>query len=60
MAGLCRELSRCTGMTVRAFTDRRSWITDYPDTFSGYGSANLLDRDYRPKPAWEALRAAFR
>lgn len=60
MAGLCRELTRCTGMTVWGFTDRRSWITDYPDTFSGYGSANLLDRDYRPKPAWEALHAAFR
>lgn len=60
MAGLCRELSRCTGMTVWGFTDRRSWITDYPETFSGYGSANLLDRDYHPKPAWEALRSAFR
>ncbi|WP_231857331.1 endo-1,4-beta-xylanase [Tsukamurella tyrosinosolvens] len=59
MAGLCLELDRCIGMTVWGFTDRRSWITDYPDTFSGYGSANLLDRDYRPKPAWEALRAAF-
>lgn len=60
MAGLCRELTRCTGMTVWGFTDRRSWITDYPDTFSGYGSANLLDQGYAPKPAWEALRTAYR
>ncbi|RDH09889.1 endo-1,4-beta-xylanase [Tsukamurella pulmonis] len=60
MAGLCLESSRCTGMTVWGFTDRRSWITDYPATFSGYGSANLLDSSYAPKPAWESLRATFR
>ncbi|MBS4101888.1 endo-1,4-beta-xylanase, partial [Tsukamurella paurometabola] len=58
MAGLCLELDRCTGMTVWGFTDRRSWITDYPDTFSGYGSADVLDRDYRVKPAWAAVREA--
>ncbi|KXP03709.1 endo-1,4-beta-xylanase [Tsukamurella pseudospumae] len=60
MAGLCRETARCTGITFWGFTDRHSWITDYPATFSGYGSANLLDADYRAKPAWDSLRSALR
>lgn len=53
---LCRRIRRCTGMTVWGFTDKRSWITDYPGQFSGYGNANLLDTRYRAKPAWTALR----
>lgn len=59
MVSLCRELRRCTGATVWGFTDKRSWITDYPATFSGYGNANLLDAHYRPKPAWDGIRAAL-
>jgi endo-1,4-beta-xylanase len=60
MMGLCRELAACTGVTVWGFTDRRSWISDYPATFSGYGNANLLDRDYRTKPAWNEMADALR
>ncbi|GAA1016124.1 endo-1,4-beta-xylanase [Tsukamurella strandjordii] len=60
MTGLCRELSACTGVTVWGFTDKRSWITDYPDTFSGYGSANLLDREYQSRPAWNEFIGALR
>ena len=55
MATLCAEQPACTGITVWGFTDKRSWITDYPATFSGYGAAEVYDVDYRRKPAWQGL-----
>lgn len=60
MATLCAEQPACTGMTVWGFTDKRSWITDYPATFSGYGAANIYDLDYRRKPAWQGLADGLR
>lgn len=60
MTTLCREFEACTGVTVWGFTDKRSWITDYPATFSGYGNANLLGADYQPKPAWRGVEQALR
>lgn len=56
LTDLCRTIRRCTGMTLWGFTDKRSWITDNPGTFSGYGDANVLDTTYLPKPAWTAVR----
>jgi endo-1,4-beta-xylanase len=52
----CLATPRCTGMTVWGFTDHHSWI---PSTYQGYGAADLLDDAYRPKPAYDALRAAL-
>lgn len=60
MTGLCREFEACTGVTVWGFTDKRSWITDYPATFSGYGNANVLGAAYQVKPAWNGVEQALR
>ncbi|MFD0527595.1 endo-1,4-beta-xylanase [Kitasatospora arboriphila] len=49
----CLLTEHCTDFTVWGFTDKYSWV---PNTFSGQGSANLLTEDYRPKPAYTALR----
>jgi GH35 family endo-1,4-beta-xylanase len=35
------------------FTDKYSWV---PSTFPGEGYANLYTEDYKPKPAYDALR----
>ena len=59
MTNLCVTQPKCSGVTVWGFTDKRSWITDYPDTFSGYGAANLYDVDYRPKPARDGVGQAL-
>ena len=55
MATLCAEQRACTGITLWGFTDRRSWITDYPASFTGYGAANVYDVDYQRKSAWQGL-----
>ncbi|TRV78239.1 endo-1,4-beta-xylanase [Streptomyces sp. 130] len=49
----CLLTRKCTDFTVWGFTDKYSWV---PDTFEGEGAANLFDEDYRPKPAYSALR----
>ncbi|MFD7864300.1 endo-1,4-beta-xylanase [Streptomyces sp. NPDC059783] len=48
----CLLTRHCTDFTVWGFTDRYSWV---PDTFEGEGAANLLDENYGPKPAYQAL-----
>jgi len=50
----CLLARRCTSFTVWGFTDRYSWI---PGWFEGQGAANLLDEDFAPKPAYDAVRA---
>ena len=55
MTKLCMQQPKCSGITLWGFTDKRSWITDYPETFSGYGAATPLTAAYRPKPAWTGL-----
>ena len=60
MTELCLEQPRCSGLTLWGFTDRRSWITDYPDSFSGYGAATPLDPSYARKPAWAGIADALR
>jgi endo-1,4-beta-xylanase len=49
----CLAVRSCISFTVWGFTDRYSWI---PGVFEGQGAANILDEDYRPKPAYRALQ----
>jgi endo-1,4-beta-xylanase len=60
MTKLCLQQPRCSGITLWGFTDKRSWITDYPDTFSGYGAATPTTVDYTRKPAWTGILDALR
>jgi endo-1,4-beta-xylanase len=60
MAQACLNQPRCTGITLWGFTDKRSWITDYPDTFTGYGAATPMTADYRRKPAWTGIADALK
>jgi endo-1,4-beta-xylanase len=55
MTELCLRQPRCSGITLWGFTDKRSWITDYPDTFSGYGAATPTTATYARKPAWSGI-----
>lgn len=51
-ARACNAVAACTGFTTWGFTDRFSWL----------GSAEmplLFDTQYRPKPAYGAVRTAF-
>lgn len=60
MTQVCLNQPRCTGLTVWGFTDKHSWITDYPDSFSGYGAATPLAGDYGRKPAWIGIADALK
>jgi endo-1,4-beta-xylanase len=53
MMDACLLTRRCTGFTVWGFTDLHSWV---PGTFSGQGAADILDANFQPKPAYNALR----
>jgi endo-1,4-beta-xylanase len=59
MTELCLHQPRCSGITLWGFTDKRSWITDYPDTFSGYGAATPTTATYTHKPAWTGILDAL-
>jgi endo-1,4-beta-xylanase len=51
-ARACNDVKACTRFTTWGFTDRVSWL----------GATELalpFDAQYRPKPAFEAIRAAF-
>ena len=50
----CLLAKRCTSFTVWGYTDKYSWV---PGFFEGQGAANLLDENFAPKPAYDALRA---
>ena len=43
----------CVSFTVWGFTDRYQWV---PGVFAGEGEAAIYDVDYRPKPAYDAMR----
>lgn len=53
----CLLTPKCSSFTVWGFTDKYSWI---PDWFEGEGAANLLDEEYRPKPAYRAVHQDLR
>ncbi len=59
MTDLCLDQAQCTGITLWGFTDKRSWITDYPESFSGYGAALPLSPRYERKPAWAGITDAL-
>ncbi|MEU1124621.1 endo-1,4-beta-xylanase [Streptomyces sp. NPDC005899] len=52
----CLAVGRCVGVTVWDYTDKYSWV---PGTFPGEGAANLYDENLRPKPVYDAVRAAL-
>lgn len=56
IVGACRAVPRCRGITFWGLDDADSWI---PEFFPGSGNALLLDGELRPKPAYEAVRAAL-
>jgi endo-1,4-beta-xylanase len=53
----CLAVRACRSLTFWGFTDRHSWI---PMASPGFGSATLLDRELRPKPAYRAVAEALR
>jgi endo-1,4-beta-xylanase len=50
----CLLAKRCGSFTVWGYTDKYSWV---PGFFEGQGAANILDENFAPKPAYDALRA---
>ncbi len=57
IAETCLEAKDCTALIIWGFTDRYSWV---PASFSGWGSALILDTSYQPKPAYTALQEALK
>src|SRR5258708_35224421 len=57
IASACLEHQGCTAIQTWGFTDKYSWIP----WFSKHTRAAALtfEREYRPKPAYEALRIAL-
>ena len=53
MLEACLQARRCTSFTVWGYTDRYSWV---PGVFEGEGAATLMDRQFRPKPAYRAAQ----
>lgn len=56
MIEVCIEAENCDTVIIWGVSDRYSWI---PSTFRNFGSAVLFDRDYQPKPAYEAVSEAL-
>lgn len=54
IAAACLAHSGCTAIQTWGFTDKYSWIGSHSKHTQG--AALLFDREYRPKPAYEALR----
>jgi endo-1,4-beta-xylanase len=52
----CLLVRRCTSFTVWGYTDKYSWV---PGFFDGEGAANILDENFAPKPAYQALQATL-
>jgi endo-1,4-beta-xylanase len=51
---VCMSHPRCTAIQTWGFTDKYSWIGSHSKKTQG--AALLFDRNYRPKPAYDALR----
>jgi endo-1,4-beta-xylanase len=57
IATACLSHPGCTAIQTWGFTDRYSWIGSHSKQTQG--AALPFDRNYRPKPAYEALRKAL-
>jgi endo-1,4-beta-xylanase len=57
IAMACLSDPGCTSIQMWGFTDKYSWIGSHSK--QAQGAALLFDRDYRAKPAYEALREAL-
>jgi endo-1,4-beta-xylanase len=57
IAVACLSHPGCTAIQTWGFTDKYSWIGSHSK--KTLGAALLFDRNYRPKPAYEALRNAL-
>jgi endo-1,4-beta-xylanase len=57
IAATCLSYWGCTAIQTWGFTDKYSWIGSH--TKQTRGAALLFDQNYRPKPAYEALRKAL-
>ncbi|MFD6530432.1 endo-1,4-beta-xylanase [Streptomyces sp. NPDC060184] len=53
----CIAVRGCKSFTVWGFSDKYSWV---PGTFSGQGSANIMDENFVRKPAYTALADGLR
>ncbi|MFI1568427.1 endo-1,4-beta-xylanase [Streptomyces sp. NPDC020490] len=56
LTAACLAVRRCVGITVWDWTDKYSWI---PAFFPGEGAALPWDEEFRPKPAYAAMRQAL-
>ena len=52
----CLSEPNCRALVLWGFTDRYSWV---PDFFPGDGDALIFDANYRPKPAYTAIRESL-
>lgn len=57
IARACLSYSGCKAIQTWGFTDKYSWIGSHSK--HAQGAALLFDRDYRAKPAYNALREAL-
>jgi endo-1,4-beta-xylanase len=57
IAAACLSHRRCTAIQMWGFTDKYSWIGSHSKQTQG--AALVFDREYRAKPAYEALRDAL-
>jgi endo-1,4-beta-xylanase len=57
IAEACLAHPGCTAIQTWGFTDKYSWIGSHSKKTRG--AALLFDRNYRPKPAYQALREAL-
>jgi len=55
-AEFCLSEPNCKALVLWGFTDKYSWI---PGEFPEWGDALIYDRNFRPKPAYSALRRAL-
>lgn len=55
-AEFCLSEPKCKALVLWGFADKYSWV---PGEFPGWGDALIYDRDWRPKPAYFALRRAL-
>ncbi|WP_435138097.1 endo-1,4-beta-xylanase, partial [Actinacidiphila sp. bgisy144] len=52
----CLAVARCVGISQWGVDDGHSWIDG---TFPGWGAATMYDRDFQPKPAYDATVTAL-